>query len=162
MQVGFVDDPVDVEERFDAALELGHAGDVMGRHGAAEVRRRLDFGARDGEDLLDCVDDDTDPFFAMIGVYDVDHDDAGGVGRGVATETEFGWQVDDGDDLSPQVDDSSDFGRHPGHGDDGWWPDDFPDFQDSQSVGFRSHSESQVFFSRGTLGIYRGLWLGFL
>ncbi len=135
----------EVEQRFDAALDGGHAEDVVAcpanRQNPAWVSRSAS---------LNWTTSSTASTMAPIsvtgggGVPNLDDDDAGPFAVALGGELELGAQVENWDDFAPEIDDAFDVGRHPGHRRDGTEADNLPDAENRQSIGLLAQRERQV------------------
>src|SRR5262249_14643247 len=96
---------IEIEQDFDAVLDLREAEQVRGRDAAAELRRLFDFRLRHVQHFRHGVDHHTH-HHAQLGEVHVHDDDArplAVLGRGKA---ELAAQVDDGNHFAAQVDDA--------------------------------------------------------
>src|ERR1039457_3762512 len=132
-----------IQQRFDHALDLGHADDVFGGNLRAEVERFLDVARGDVENFLDAIHDESHLRVLAVVQFDLDDDDAGLLGI-FDLETETQPQVNHRNNLAAQIDDALDVFGHLGHGRDVCEPDDFAHFEDINPIGFALNGKREI------------------
>ena len=138
------EDLVEVQQRLDAAVDGGHAEDVVRVRRTAKIRGGFQFRLAQLDHLLDGVHDGPHQHDGGGRGANLDDDNAGAFAVALARELELGPEVENRNDFAPEIDDALDVLRHPGDRRDGTQADDLADAEDRQPVGLPAQLEGQV------------------
>src|SRR5581483_903510 len=135
---------VNVQQRDDAVLDVGHAKEVLGGDFHSEIRCPLNFVLQEIEHLVYAVHDESHVKDPAGWKADLDDDNAGGVRGFRGSEAKADVEIHHRNQFSAKIDDALETGGRLRNGCDVHQPDDFADLENRQPIGLLSQAEGEI------------------